>query len=146
MKTLRLLTLSASLVLATSALAENGQNINADLDSKKDTKAAVREAVKEQNGPSVPPELRTPRIDARMEKMRLLIVQGIKAGQLTPGEASSLEHELSRIEREEEIYKRSSKKVGPRERKDLNRDINKLHERIWEKTHNGAKPAESLVK
>ena len=140
MKSIHLLSLTTALALAAAASAQVGEL------QTKGAKADIREVVQEKDGPEVPPELRTPRIDARMEKMRLLIVQGIKAGQLTAGEASSLEHELSRIEREEEIYKRSSRKVGPRERKDLNRDINQLHERIWAKTHNGAKPSEPLAK
>ena len=139
MKSIHLLSLTAILALAAAS-------VQAGELKAKGAKADIKEAVQEKDGPEVPPELRTPRIDARTEKMRLLIVQGIKAGQLTAGEASSLEHELSRIEREEETYKRSGKKVGPRERKDLNRDINQLHERIWAKTHNGAKPTEPLAK
>jgi hypothetical protein len=128
------------LLVVAPAFARAGELANPKAD-----KADIKAAVQEKDGADVPPELRTPRVDARLEKMRLLIVEGIKAGQLTAGEASSLEHELSRIEREEEIYKHN-KKAGPRERKDLNRDINQLHERIWAKTHNGAKPAEPLVK
>ena len=140
MKARPLLTLTAALALTAPAFVQAGELKGTG------AKADIKEVVKEKDGPDVPPELRTPRIDARTEKMRLLIVQGIKDGQLTAGEASSLEHELSRLEREEETYKRSGKKVGPRERKDLNRDINQLHERIWAKTHNGAKPSEPLVK
>ena len=140
MKANHLLALTAALALVTPAFVQAGELKGTG------AKADIKEAVQAKDSPDVPAELRTPRIDARMEKMRLLIVQGIKAGQLTAGEASSLEHELSRLEREEETYKRSSKKVGPRERKDLNRDINLLHERIWAKTHNGAKPAEPLAK
>ena len=140
MKSIQLLSLTTVLAFAAAASVQAGEL------KTKGAKADIKEVVKEKDGPDVPAELRTPRIDARMEKMRLLIVQGIKDGQLTAGEASSLEHELSRLEREEETYKRSSKKVGPRERKDLKRDINDLHERIWAKTHNGAKPAEPLAK
>ena len=140
MKSIHILSLTAVLALAAAAFAQAGEL------KTKGAKADIKEVVQEKDGPDVPPELRTPRIDARTEKMRLLIVQGIKDGQLTAGEASSLEHELSRLEREEETYKRSGKKVGPRERKDLNRDINQLHERIWAKTHNGAKPTEPLAK
>jgi hypothetical protein len=140
MKSIHLLSLTTVFAVAAAASALAGEL------QTKGAKADIKEVVQEKDGPEVPAELRTPRIDARTEKMRLLIVQGLKAGQLTAGEATSLEHELSRIEREEETYKRSSKKVGPRERKDLNRDINQLHERIWAKTHNGAKPSEPLVK
>ena len=137
MKLHHLLTLTATVAVASSMARAN--------ELPKGAKADIKAAVKEQNGPDVPPVLRTPRIDARTEKMRLLIVQGIKDGQLTAGEATSLEHELARIEREEKIYKRNGK-AGRRERRDLNHDINELHERIWAKTHNGAKPAEPLAK
>ena len=111
----------------------------------KGAKKEIKAAVKEQDGADVPPDLRTPRIDARTEKMRLLIVQGIKDGQLTPGEASALERELARIEHDEKKAKKDGK-ASPRERFALNRDINDLHERIWKKTHNGTKPPEPLVK
>ena len=140
MKARHLLTLTAALVLTAPAFVQAGELKGTG------AKADIKEVVKEKDGPDVPPELRTPRIDARSEKMRLLIVQGIKAGQLTAGEASSLEHELSRLEREEQTDKRSGDKVGKRERNDLKHDINDLHERIWAKTHNGAKPSEPLVK
>ncbi|MEY4489933.1 MAG: hypothetical protein RIQ79_2441, partial [Verrucomicrobiota bacterium] len=105
----------------------------------KGAKKEIKAAVKEQNGPDVPPELRTPRVDARTEKMRLLIVQGIADGQLSPGEASALEHELARIERDEKSAKKDGK-ASRRDRVELKRSINELHERIWKKTHNGTKP------
>ena len=139
MKSLPLLPLTAVLALTTASVQAG------DLKTP-GARADIREAVQEKNGAGIPPELRTPRADARIEKMRLLIVQGIKDGQITAGEANSLEHELSRLEREEETYKRSGDKVRKRERKDLKRDINQLHERIWAKTHNGAKPSEPLEK
>jgi hypothetical protein len=111
----------------------------------KGAKKEIHAAVKEQNGADAPPALRTPRVDARTEKMRLLIVQGIKDGQLSGGEASTLERELSRIERDEKSAKKDGK-ADRGERIRLNRDINELHERIWAKTHNGTKPAEPLEK
>ena len=138
------LSLLAILALLTGSAFAGGRKIAADLQSTKETRAAVKEAVAERNSADVPPEMRTPRTNAKIEKLRLLIVQGIKAGQLTAGEQTSTMNELKRIEREEETYKHN-KRVGPRERRDLNRDINKLHERLWEKTHNGAKPASPLA-
>ena len=136
---LHLSILAVFALLATDALAGGGKKAN------KENRAAVKETVAEQDGPEVPPEMRTVRADARMEKMRQLIVQGIKDKQLTTGEQTSAIHELQRIEREEETYKHN-KNVGPRERHDLNRDINKLHEHLFEKTHNGTKPTEPLAK
>jgi hypothetical protein len=127
-----------AIILATTAFS------HAD-ELPKGAKKEIQAAVKAQNGAEVPPELRTKRVDARTEKMRLLIVQGIKDGQLSAVEASSLEHELTRIEREEKNAKKNGK-VTQRERIALNRDINELHERIWKKTHNGTKPPEPLVK
>jgi len=131
------LSLLAVLALLTTGVFAGG--------GKKANKEAVKEAVAEQDGADVPPEMRTPRADKRMEKMRQLIVQGIKDKQLTAGEQTSAIHELQRIEREEETYKHNNH-VGPRERADLNRDINKLHEHLFEKTHNGTKPTEPLAK
>ena len=138
MKLHRILILATVVAAAASPLSRAG-------DLPKGAKADIKAAVKEKDGPEVPPELRTPRIDARMEKMRLLIVHGIKDGQLTAGEATSLEHEIARIEREEKTYKHNGK-AGRHERHDLKHDLNDLHERIWQKTHNGNKPAEPLVK
>ena len=138
MKLHRILILATIVAASSSPLSRAG-------DLPKGARADIKAVVKEKDGPEVPPELRTPRIDARMEKMRLLIVHGIKDGQLTAGEATSLEHELARIEREEAVYKHNGR-AGKRERNDLRRDINDLHERIWKKTHNGAKPTEPLDK
>lgn len=108
-------------------------------------KKGIKAAAAAQKNPDVPPELSTPRINALTEKMRLLIVQGLKDGKLTSGEARSLELELRRIERNEKDYKRDGE-ATKRERKDLRRDINDLHERIWKGTHNGASPTEPLDK
>ena len=110
--------------------------------NKADRKA-VQETVEAKDGEGVPPELSTPRIDTRIEKLRLLIVQGIKDKQLSAGEQTSAINELHRIEREEQTYKHN-KRVGPRERNDLKRDLNKLHEHLYEKTHNGTKPTAPL--
>ncbi|MCE9610932.1 MAG: hypothetical protein K8R23_12120 [Chthoniobacter sp.] len=137
MKLHQLITVTATFALVTSLARGN--------ELPKGARADIKAAVKEQNGPGVPPELRTPRVDARTEKMRLLIVQGIKEGTLTVGEATSLECELARIEREEKTYKQNGR-AGHRERRDLKRDINELHERIWKKTHNGVQPAQPLEK
>ena len=132
-----------SALLAAGALLIGGAfaaPIKIDKEDRPALKAAL--AVKDAD---VPPELRTPSADKRIEKLRLLIVQGIKEKQLTAGEQTSLTNELKRIEREEETYK-NNKRVGPRERNDLKRDINKLHERLFEKLNNGTKPAEPLAR
>ncbi len=111
----------------------------------KEAKKEIKSAVKEQNGADVSPEVRTPGVDARTEQMRQLILQGIKDGQITAGEASALQSELGRIERDEKKAKKDGK-ASPRERVELNRRISELHERIWKKTHNGTKPVEPLAK
>jgi hypothetical protein len=111
----------------------------------KDAKKEIKTAVKEQNGADVSPEVRTPGVDARTEQMRQLILQGIKDGQISAGEASALQSELGRIERDEKKAKKDGK-ATPGERVALNRRITDLHERIWKKTHNGTKPAEPLAK
>lgn len=133
-----------AVLTASASAGQGGRNINADLKPGKAERTDVREVVTEKDGADVPPEVRTPRADARMEKLRLLIVEGVRTKQLTPGETTSVTHELGRIEREEETFKHNGR-VGSKERHELNRDINKLHERLWEKTHNGAKPTEPLA-
>ncbi len=146
MKFTHLLATSAFLATNLSGFAQGPKNIGADLNlDRKAVRTEVKQAVEEKDGVEVPPEVRTPRADARMEKLRLLIVQGIKEKQLTSGEATSASHQLARIEREEETYKHN-KRVGARERNDLRKDMNKLHEYLWEKTHNGNKPTEALDK
>jgi hypothetical protein len=131
--------------LACLALALAMTSLSPAEELSKEAKKEIKTAVKEQNGPDVPPELRTPFVDARTEQMRLLILKGVKDGQLTAGEASALGSELGRIERDEKKAKKDGK-ASPRERFELNRRINDLHERIWKKTHNGTKPAEPLEK
>ncbi len=135
------------LPLLCSQLSAADDKANGDPTTKKEKKEArkaVKEAVAEKND-DLPPEMRTPRADARMERLRQLIVQGIREKQLTAGEVTSATNELKRIEREQETYQHN-KRVGPRERNDLKRDLNKLHESLWEKTHNGNKPTEPLEK
>lgn len=146
MKSAHLLATSAFLAASLTVFAQAKTNLGADLNlDRKAVRTEVKQAVEEKDGIEVPPELRTRRADARMEKLRLLIAQGIKEKQLTNGEATAAAHQLGRIEREEETYKHN-KRVGPRERNDLRKDINKLHEYLWEKTHNGNKPTEVLDK
>ena len=132
-----------STLLAMLALLTGGA-FAAPIKIDKEDRAALKAAMAAKDA-DVPPELRTPSADVRIEKLRLLIIQGVKEKQLTPGEQTSLTNELKRIEREEEAYKHN-KRVGPRERNDLKRDINKLHERLYEKLNNGAKPAEPLAR
>lgn len=143
MKLLPILTLTALLASPLSAFAgKDKKDVGAV--TKKEAKAAVREARAESDSSDLPKELRSRRLDGRMEKMRQLIIQGIRAKQLTAEEAGVLERELSRIERQEYLYKRGGKLTGA-ERKDLNYDANRLHARIWAKTHNAEKPAGDLV-
>ncbi len=131
--------------LALSFLPTAAWADKADKAAKKEAKQDVKAVVAEKDGPEVSPELRTPRLDARLEKLRLLIVQGAKDGQLTRGELASVEIKYKRIEREEDHYKQNDK-VTAREKKDLRRDLNDLHEYLWTKTHNGQKPTEPLEK
>lgn len=131
-------TLSFRSLILFTALCAAGPFASAEpTTSKTDKEAAV-------SNKDVPSALRTPIIDRRLERLRQLIVKGIGDGQITPGEASSLHNDLKRIERREDAIK-GDEKVTRRERHALHREINELHEQIWKKTHNGAKPDKPLV-
>jgi hypothetical protein len=107
--------------------------------------AAAGQAKKEaaEKNADLPPKERTPVADARLAKMRTLISEGTKSGKLTKAESDSLTRELTAIEAREAQYRRSMEKVTKGERKKLNNDISDLHERIWQKTHNGASAPKS---
>ncbi len=144
MKLLPILTLTALLASPLATFAATDKNGDGVV-TKKEAKVAARAALAPSVDLNIPKELRAPRMDRRIEKMRLLIVQGIEAGQITAVEAGALERELSRVARQLYLYTRGSN-LSPAERSDVSRDINRLHENIWKKTHNGEKPAEPLDK
>jgi len=89
---------------------------------------------------NVSPDLRGPRVDAKMELPRTWILEGTKPGSLTKGEATKTCHNLERLERLEDTYKRSRVIVSAFERHQLNQ-LNQLNQQansflasLWKKT------------
>jgi hypothetical protein len=78
---------------------------------------------------------RTPRINRRQENQQDRIQQGIKSGQLTRGEARRLEAAEGRIQANKLIDK-SDGNVSPRERAQLNRELNRESRAIYRDKHN----------
>lgn len=142
MKLLPILTLTALLASPLCAFAGKDKKDDGVI-TKREAKKAAREAGATSDNPKIPKELRAPRQDGKIEKMRRLIIEGIEAGQITTEEAGVLERELSRVERQAFLYARGGKLTGA-ERKDVHDDLNRLNARIWAKTHNGQKPTEAL--
>ena len=121
-------------------------SFKADLVDKTEAKNAVKAAEAAKDNADVPPDLRAPRVDANMELLRRMILEGIEKGTLTKGESTETRHNLERIERLEATYKLSGAKLSAGERRQLHQQENELHELLWKKTHNGLKPSEPLNK
>jgi hypothetical protein len=149
MKTLPLVAASIFLHLtlnSSTCFALSPDSFKTDITDKGAAQAAVKAAEAAKDNADVPPDLRAPRVDAKMELLRTMILEGIKSGSLTKGEATETRHSLERIERLEDTYKRSGAKISTSERHQLNQQENALHELLWKKTHNGLKPSEPLGK
>jgi len=80
----------------------------------------------------------TPRIDHRRAVQRARIRQGVKSGELTPGEARHLRKGERHIRRMERRAKADGN-VTPRERARLNRAENRESRRIHRLKHNQRK-------
>jgi len=78
---------------------------------------------------------RTPRINRRQENQQDRIQQGVKSGALTRREAGRLESLEGRIQANKLIDK-SDGHVSPRERAQLNRELNRASRDIYRDKHN----------
>jgi len=78
---------------------------------------------------------RTPRINRRQENQQDRIQQGIRSGELTRREAGRLESLEGRIQANKLIDK-SDGHVSPRERAQLNRELNRASRDIYHAKHN----------
>lgn len=78
----------------------------------------------------------TPRIDRREARQHARIVQGVRGGQLTRGEATRLRMGQRRVHRMERRAK-SDGFVSMRERGRLSRIQNLQSRRLWRLKHNG---------
>src|SRR5215472_16303981 len=77
-------------------------------------------------------------VGKRAENQQDRIGQGIKSGQLTAGEAAHLEKNETNINREVRNDRRANGgKLTPQERKQVNRQQNKLSGQIYRDKHNG---------
>lgn len=76
-----------------------------------------------------------PRIQQREQKQEQRIDQGVKSGQLTPGEAGRLERQQAKIKQDEARMK-SDGKLTKKERAKLTREQNRASKNIYRKKHN----------
>ena len=80
----------------------------------------------------------TPRIDAREKRQQARIRQGVKSGQLTPGETKRLEAREGKLKSDEAAAKADGK-VTPAERRKLTREENRDSRAIYRMKHNKKK-------
>ena len=76
-----------------------------------------------------------PVIQQREQNQQKRIDQGVKSGQLTPGEAGKLERQQAKIQQDESRMK-SDGKLTKKERRKLTREQNKASRNISRKKHN----------
>jgi hypothetical protein len=79
-----------------------------------------------------------PRIEQREQKQEKRIDQGVKSGELTPGEAARLERQQTKIKQDEARMK-SDGKLTKKERRKLTREQNRASKNIYRKKHNERK-------
>ncbi len=75
-----------------------------------------------------------PGVNARQHHQQQRIGQGLRTGDLTRGEARKLEQEQRQIRREERRYL-SDGQLTPRERADLQQDLNSAGRHIYNERH-----------
>ena len=79
-------------------------------------------------------------VNARQHRQADRIRQGNKAGELTKAEKNRLRADEAGIRAEERVYRRSGDGLNPRERRDLERDLNKTSREIYRFKHNERTP------
>jgi hypothetical protein len=79
-----------------------------------------------------------PRIQQREQNQEKRIDQGVKSGELTPGEAGRLERQQTKIKQDEARMK-SDGKLTKKERRKLTKEQNKASKNIAKKKHNQKK-------
>ncbi len=88
-----------------------------------------------QEGTPQPVKPKTPVVTQRQANQRARIRQGVKSGELTPGEAAKLRSEQRSIRAEKQAAKADGK-VTPAERRELRHDQNKASRDIYRLKHN----------
>lgn len=83
----------------------------------------------------VKPSTATPGVTKRQVRQRARIRQGVRTGELTPGEAAKLRGEQRKIKADKQAAKADGK-VTPAERKQLQKEQNKSSRDIYRLKHN----------
>ena len=99
------------------------------------TLAYSQEAQQSQTGGNAVGSTKTPVINQRQKRQQHRINQGIKSGQLTPGETARLEAREAKIQADKKIAK-SDGVVTPKERAHIQREQNRASKSIYRKKHN----------
>jgi len=79
-------------------------------------------------------------VNARERRQKNRIKDGKEDGQLTKGELDKLKADEAAIRAEEKVYRASGDGLNKRERKDLQKDLNKTSREIRRAKHNPRKP------
>ena len=76
-------------------------------------------------------------VDGREHEQRERIREGVRSGELTRHEAARLRREQTRVRREERRYRASGDGLSRRERRDLQRDLDRSSRNIRRQKHDG---------
>jgi hypothetical protein len=79
-------------------------------------------------------------INARQQRQAQRIRNGNQQGELTNGEKDKLRADEAAIRAEERVYRRSGDGLSPRERRDLEHDLNRTSREIYRFKHNDREP------
>ena len=79
-------------------------------------------------------------VNAREHRQKNRIKDGKEDGQLTKGELDKLRADEAGVRAEEKVYRRSGNGLNTREKKDLEKDLNKTSREIYRAKHNGRRP------
>lgn len=76
-------------------------------------------------------------VNARERRQKARIKDGKQDGQLTKAELDKLKADEAAVRAEENVYRQSGDGLNKRERKDLQKDLNKTSREIHRAKHNG---------
>ncbi len=75
-------------------------------------------------------------VNAREQRQAQRIHQGVKSGEITPAEKDRLKADEAAVRAEERVYRQSGDGLNTRERRDLEKDLNKTSREIYRAKHN----------
>lgn len=79
-------------------------------------------------------------VNARERRQASRIKDGVQDKQLTKGELDKLKADEAAVRAEERVYRKSGDGLNKRERKDLEKDLNKTSREIYRAKHNQRTP------